>query len=71
MDELMTERLNLLLTESEMDQLIELAGENAGGNKSLMVRKLIKLAASKPKALGLYPPKKGEALAGNMALVMG
>lgn len=69
MDELMTERLNLFLTESEMHMLKELADENAGGNKSLMVRKLIKLGSSKPKALGLYPPK-GNALAG-MSLAMG
>jgi hypothetical protein len=56
-EELKTERLNLILTPTEMDKLQELADANTGKNKSLMARMLIELAWDRPKKLGLHLPK--------------
>lgn len=56
------QRLNLMLTEEEMNRLEELAATNAGKNKSMMVRELINLGWEKYQRLDLNPPKV-EALA--------
>lgn len=55
---LKNERINLVLTEEEMQRLEELAAVNAGENKSKMIRDLINLAWQNPEGLGLFDPKR-------------
>jgi predicted DNA-binding protein len=63
MDNLKTERVNLVLTPEEMERLQELADANTGKNMSMLLRELLNRAWERPKALGLHPPK-AVALAG-------
>lgn len=64
MEDLKTERVNLVLTPEEMERLRELADANTGKNMSLLMRELLNRAWEKPKSLGLHAPKI-VALAGN------
>lgn len=52
------ERVNLVLTPEERFRLEELAEANTGENISLMIRRLINLAWTKPSALELHAPKE-------------
>jgi hypothetical protein len=53
-----SERVQLILTEEEMQRLEELAAVNAGENKSKMIRDLINLAWQNPAGLNLFDPKR-------------
>lgn len=53
-----SERVQLILTEEEMQRLEELAAVNAGENKSKMIRDLINLAWRNPEGLNLFDPKR-------------
>jgi hypothetical protein len=51
-------RKNFSLSGNTMVMLEELAEENAGGNLSLMLRKLVERTYQEPEKLNFYPPKE-------------
>ena len=53
-----SQRVQLILTEEEMQRLEDLAAVNAGDNKSKMIRDLINLAWHNPEGLNLFDPKR-------------
>lgn len=50
-------RRNFTLSGDTMVMLSELAEENAGGNLSLMLRKMVERTYGEPEKLNFYPPK--------------
>jgi hypothetical protein len=55
---LMNERVQAIMSSDDLQRLDLLAQENAGENRSLMLRKLIRLAYENPELLGLHTPKQ-------------
>ena len=57
-EKLKDQRLQIILTNEEVEKIVALAETNTGENKSLLIRRLINMAFAKPQAFELHPPKK-------------
>ena len=53
----MTERIQAVMSAEDAEKLVLLTSANTGNNKSLLIRRLIRMAYQQPKRFGLHPPR--------------